>query len=611
MIYQRYWLPRNRTILAGILFLAFILACGSAATATPQPTASVGSAQPTATSVPSAGQPTPTAVPTTVPAKVTGKPVVDTLVVVLDAPLLQSTLDCGVTGSATVQQRPTVEYLIGADRFNGDLVPRLATEWTISEDGTSWNFKLRKNVQFHFGYGEFTAEDVVNSMSVYTADTCRASYSDFWRNDPRAEVQVIDDYEINIKLLARPEIILDYWISEYRGLPISSKAQWDEACPGGQGLIQGSENRPDLPKYCEAGEPGVQAKPSRLGPLQLVSFEEGVGHKFEVVPFEHYRITPDFLELDMRLITEANTRLALIITEEAHIGEIPRNLIDQAISAGMIAVDSQLPSPDPHMLFGGLYYDSTVRANYDPSVPWAAEGEQGRLVRQAMNKAVDRNALNRAFFEGQGEIMFVTNSHPQLPGYNPEWESRFEEMYGYDPEKAKDLLAQAGFPEGFEVPMKVFTMTGVPEMADYVEAIAGMFEAIGLTPKLEEIEFGRWRTEYRNVNTNCCIYPFRATFMPQNVSTHFWFSPERFMRGYVSDTVTANFHAAIASTTLEEQAALFLKINNELFDEFSTIPLFWVPVTAVINPDVVEEYVFLGVTGGFFSPFEYVKIVRE
>ena len=56
--------------------------------------------------------------------------------------------------------RPHYEYLVGFDKTTGAYVPQLATEWSLEPDGHSWRFKLREDVQFHNGHGEFTAEDV-------------------------------------------------------------------------------------------------------------------------------------------------------------------------------------------------------------------------------------------------------------------------------------------------------------------------------------------------------------------------------------------------------------------------------------------------------------------
>jgi ABC-type transport system substrate-binding protein len=129
------------------------------------------------------------AAPTAVPKQAqTGKLATDKLIAVLATPTKQSALDCQVTGSATVNHRPSVEYLLGVDHATGEITNMLAEEWEASEDLRSFKVKLRKGVQFHDGLGEFTAKDVVHSWNYYTNDTCKASYSDYFRNDPGSDI---------------------------------------------------------------------------------------------------------------------------------------------------------------------------------------------------------------------------------------------------------------------------------------------------------------------------------------------------------------------------------------------------------------------------------------
>ena len=161
-----------------------------------------------------------------------GEVVVDRLIMVLDPPTRQSPMDCGVTGSATNQHRPSAEYLIHPSRFTGELEPMLATKWSMSEDARTWNFKLRKGVPWHFGFGEFTAADVENSLNYYINEGCKASYSDYFRNNPDADVEIINEYEVNFHMRVRPEVLFDHWVG-FRGLPMTSKAQWDSGCPTG------------------------------------------------------------------------------------------------------------------------------------------------------------------------------------------------------------------------------------------------------------------------------------------------------------------------------------------------------------------------------------------
>ena len=118
----------------------------------------------------------------------------------------------------------------------------------------------------------------------------------------------------------------------------------------------------------------------------------------------------------------------------------------------MQVLTSQLPAIQHEWLFGGLYFATPDKL--DTKVPLV-----DKRVRQAMNLAINRHAIAQALLGGRVQPMRVHGYHPKLdsdiwPGiWNPDWDQRFEELYGYDPVKAKALLVQAGYPQGFEFTM--------------------------------------------------------------------------------------------------------------------------------------------------------------
>ena len=342
------------------------------AAATPATGASSGGAQPAATSAPTrpsfvASTPVPQATPTEAPPAVGALKTQD-LIFLFSQQTRQGIMDCDVTGSATSQHRPSHEFLLDANRYTGALEPQLATDWSVSEDGRTWNFKLREGVNFHFGYGEFTADDIVNSLNYYTNPTCGASYSDYFRTNPRAVPEVVSDNEINIVMGARPELIFDYWISGYRGLPITSKAQWDTGCPNGAADYERFPDvAPHLEGYCTAGEDTLlEEGPARLGPYQFANFEKGIGWLWERAPGDHYRLDPDWDSIEIKIIEEASTRLAAMLAREAQLATIDRALVGQALDSGLDIAVSQVTAVNSMMVFGGLYYATKEGAEFDP-----------------------------------------------------------------------------------------------------------------------------------------------------------------------------------------------------------------------------------------------------
>ncbi len=561
-----------------------------------------------------------------------GELVTNRLIAVLDPPSLESMLDCEVTGSGVVNYRMSSEFMVDAGRFDGSYEPMLSTEWSISPDGRMWNFKLRQGVQWHDDWGEFTAKDVKHSLGYYTNPECRASYSDYFRSDPGSEVEIVNDYEVNIHMQRRPAVDFLYWFSGYRGVPISSAAQWNQDCPNGEADFGATEAGDPL-GYCKASRDAVYAKSARTGPYEFVSFSEGVGWEWEKVDYDHWRVDSDFQEIEIKDVREPATRLAIMQAREGHIAAINRALLQDAIDDGLEVFDSSVTAQTSFAIFGGMYFatgskgvptdvsteaQAEIRDSYDivaardEMMPWNDPGPSGKLVRMAMNKALDRDQINEAIFKGAGGKQWVATLVPDFPaGYHEKWEADWEELYGYDPERARELLIEAGYPEGFSFRIPVFPLSGVPEQPDLMEAMAKFWTVIGLDPKLDPIEFSNWRNEYRGLNTDCCIYPFRGPAAPIDTRVHFYFSAERFFRAHTSDDIQENKNKALRALNEADATTDWQKVSDEIFYEAATIPGWTLPVSAVVDPDVVAEYIFLGPNNGNYVYLEYVKGIRE
>ena len=113
----------------------------------------------------------------------------------------------------------------------------------------------------------------------------------------------------------------------------------------------------------------------------------------------------------------------------------------------MEAAAAGVPTNYLSLFLGGMYFTDGDPA-YDPNVPWV-NPTTGILIRQAMNKGHRPAGDAAARLKGDGELMYNTAYHPVLGnGYNPQWETDWEEHYGFDAEAAKELMAQAGYTPG-------------------------------------------------------------------------------------------------------------------------------------------------------------------
>jgi peptide/nickel transport system substrate-binding protein len=278
-----------------------------------------------------------------------------------------------------------------------------------------------------------------------------------------------------------------------------------------------------------------------------------------------------------------------------------------ALAKGMKISTSKLPAMQHQWQFGGTYFATPDKL--DPKVPFVK-----REVRQAMNMAVNRQAIANAVLGGKTQPHRVMGYHPQLsttiwPGiWNPDWDKRFEERFGYDPAKAKALLAQAGYPQGFEFTLYLYTLPGLPEILDIGQAMALDFQAIGLKPKLVETEFPRVREMYRTRAIHGGLFPTRHAGRALEVARNVHKANDSLGHWYEHPVIEERLEALSTTVDVAERTRLLREIGDHKFNEFAEIPLFWLYADAAVNPKYIAEYTFPGIVTGFFTHLEYVKL---
>ncbi len=499
--------------------------------------------------------------------------------------------------SSNLDKRPALEFLVGIDRHTGAYIPELAEKWEMAPDGKSWTVWLRKGVKFHEHWGEFTAKDVRHAVFLITQPESVQSDAPTWRTlmgvaktDTIEEVarkvaqavEIVDDYTVLFHLTqVAPEFVET--ISANTDLPIESKARWDA---GGKELY---------------GQKVVGT-----GPFEFIERKTGSHVLYRRVE-NHWRQTPVYQELEFRWVPEDVTRLATLLSSEVHVSDVPRALQQEAVAKGMQVITSQLPAMQHPWQLGGMYFASPDKL--DSTVPFVK-----KEVRQAMNLAVNRQAIAQSLLGGRVEPLRVHGYHPQLdsaiwPGiWNPEWDRRFEELYGYDPARARALLAQAGYPNGFEFTMYLYTLPGLPEMVDIGQAMALDFQAVGLKPKLTEIDFPRVRERFRTKTIHGAVFPIRHGLRALDLIRLANKAKDSTAYFYEHPFIEERLEALGKVLEPAERARLLREIGDHKFTEFAEIPLFWLFAEATVNPKYVAEYVFPGVITGYFTHLEYIKL---
>ena len=586
-------------LILAMLALAVIVACGGAAAPTAQPQQAAPTAPqaaiiqqetPTeaasesvaATTPPQQAQVAPTAVPATtkaVPSMMDPKPAgkltmgQEEINIFSGHPALSVNPQLFVISTA-----PVVEGLMAWDS-NLVAEPLLAESWNISDDFLTWTFNIRKGVQFHKGYGEMTAEDVAWSYSHWITNTKHARASAlqrFW-DHPEGSVEVVDSHTLMVNTgEAMPDVIM----SEFHRVP-SGIATW-------------------ITSKKQSDELGVKAADKDIaatGPWEIVEHRPAQFWRMRAVE-NHWRKTPHFAELEFQEIPEQSTRLAGFQTGQLDtfvmaFDSIP--LIQEMDGARLMKVPDQAAGEMLLHFHGGLYFNvgtDQQEAAYDPDLPWVSanievgspEWEQARKVRQAMVKAIDVQTIAETLLQGHARISPVG-----VGGYSYS-AHRFPDIppLEYDLEGARALLAEAGYPGGeFSITL-VPALRGAPAEVEVAEAIAVMWEDIGIDVKLQKLPYGTYRPTVigRTFNgaTNHATSPSNTPARLYNALQDRG-SFVRHTHPYLDD-VTIRAQKAL---TLEERTKLETEVGRFMIDESIYASLYMWDAVWAVGPNIDEK----------------------
>src|SRR2546426_2989925 len=242
----------------------------------------------------------------------------------------------------------------------------------------------------------------------------------------------------------------------------------------------------------------------------------------------------------------------------------------------------------------------------DANVPFVK-----KEVRQAMNLAINRQAIAENLLGGRVQAHRVHGYHPKLdsdiwPGiWNSDWDKRFEELYGYDPAKAKALLKQAGYPNGFEFTVYLYTLPGLPEMVDIGQGLALDWQAIGLKPKLVEIDFPRVRELFRTKTIHGAAFPTRHGLNSLETIRILNKAKDSVVYSYEHPFIEQRIAELGQVLAPADRARLLREIGDHKFTEFAEMPLFWLFAEAAVNLKYIAEYVLPGGITGYFTHLEY------
>ncbi len=461
---QARWFVRTS---AALLLFVLLAACAPAPAApSAAPTTAPTSAPTTApTAVPATQAAAPaattaaTVASTAAPAAASAKAPTDSLVVALSSLEAETFLPWNGGGGRSPYLTMIYEYLFYTDPKTDEVKPGLATKYDVSADGKTWTFYLRPGVQFQENWGEVTSEDVKYSIERIIAPDSVAGPAGSIRN-LIAKIDAPEPYKVVITLKTPyPELVRGYLTDGNQVLIVSKKY------------------------ITTVGDEKANAHPIGSGPYTLAEeHKKGGPIKLTTVPNveNHWRVHPEFKNVTFLSVPEEATRVAMLKNGEADLAPISFDSIENIKSSQGLHVVSIPKDWDPVIRLGGMVQTDPKR--YDPKNPWAK-----KEVRQAMNYAIDKDAIVKNIFHG--EATPAGSSMPTPPFYNIA-------PYPYDPAKAKQLLAQAGYPNGFPVTLKTFTTAPGAELPTIGEAVALYWQAIGLNVTIVPTDWGTVRGEW-------------------------------------------------------------------------------------------------------------------
>ncbi|MCI5078107.1 ABC transporter substrate-binding protein [Oricola sp.] len=350
------------------------------------------------------------------------------------------------------------DYLVYLDA-DGNTEPGLAESWEMTNEGKTWTFHIRQGVPFSGGWGEVTAADVKYSIERLIADDSRAGPASTMRRVIDT-VETPDDYTVVVNLKA-PDFLLDKgYFGEAQQLGIVSKAYVEKV-----------------------GEVAATAAPVGTGPYVVEKSVDGseidMALRDDIEPGSHWRVNPEFANVVFRAVPEEATRVAMLRAGEADIAPVGFDSIPGLKDAGIRIVSAE-KTWSPVIRLGGVV--QTDEKRYNPDVPWSDV-----RVRQALNYAIDKQTIIDELFQGEG---VVANGDTPVQAWND------VPPYPYDPDKAKELLAEAGYPDGFNMTLKTFTTTPGAELPLMAEAAALYWADVGIKATIEPGDWPAIRSEW-------------------------------------------------------------------------------------------------------------------
>lgn len=462
-----------------------------------------------------------------------------------------ATLESGnvTDGYSIYVQQQIYDRLLDFEPGTTTLIPGLATEWSASEDGLTWTFKLREGVTFHDG-------------TPFNAETVRANVNRWWDpSDPLGFRNAGKTYEI--------------WASLFGGFKGDENSLLQELRVVDDSTIQFGLKQPfaAFPGAIASGYFGI-ASPTAIeqaggdygipstgavgtGAYKFVEWRSGDRIQLERNPNYWKEGLPKTDQVMFRTIKESTARLAELRSGTLDFAE---NLSPE--QRAEINADPNLQElRRPSLNVGYL----ALNPSYEPL--------SKKEVRQAIAMAIDKKSLAEAFWAG----LAVTDGHFTPPSMQAYQDTSLQD-YDYDPEKAKQLLAEAGYPNGFDLELWYSPLTGsiFPTPKPIAESWAADLAAIGIRATLNTKDWASYLADrLKAPGYQAFMLAWNGDYSdPDNFYyPHFGPGATADIGNWKNDRVIQLLNEARRETDESIRAQLYAEVDRILFDEAVRIPI--------------------------------------
>jgi len=405
--------------------------------------------------------------------------------------------------------------------------PDLAESWTSNPAGTEWTFKLRRGVQCHHGYGEFTADDAVYSIK-RASNKATSSYS----NDFNAvdKVEALDKYTVKITLKNPVAGFLGYVANVNGGNQICKKAAE------------------------EMGE-NFAKKPIGTGPFMFAEYQPQQFVKL-VANKQYFRGAPVIEDITYRYIPADSSRDLAFQSGELDMiyGKQDQTWMDRTSKLPGVKVAAMEPGE-----LSVLSLNITVKPLDDVR------------VRQAIAHAIDRKAI--VVFKGAGSSREAVSVVPS--GYLGTDEKA--PLYPYDVAKAKALLTEAGYPNGITIKTIHTTLTG---MQTLIEAVQAQLKKAGINLDIELVEHATFHAQIRKdlspiVHYQAARFPVADVYLTQFFDSNSIVGTATAVTNFSHCNVAdAEIRAARVESDPAKQKALWKLAQEKIIKAVCAVPVY-------------------------------------